>query len=98
MNLSTRRLAARGYYESMPNHPSSAIVAGPSQNRAGAIYAHGSSSVFSPRCEQVYHNSGGWKRKPLKQFLKTFPGHTPSSPSTIQPFDEQFLAFMVEST
>ena len=46
------RLAARSYYVSSSIQSIFSIVTGPSQNRACAINAHGSSSVHSPEDKQ----------------------------------------------
>ncbi len=46
------RLAARGYYVSSTIQGTFSIVTGPSQNRACAINAHGSSSVHSSEDNQ----------------------------------------------
>jgi len=93
-----RRLAARGYYVSSAHHPISAIVPGPSQNRACAIYAHGSSSVHSPCSEQIHHNSRLRQGIFFQELRKLLPGHTSPFPSAVQPFEEQFPDLVVESS
>ena len=51
------RLAARGYYVSAAYHCIPTAVPGPSQNRACAINAHGSSSLPSLRSEQIHFSA-----------------------------------------
>ena len=93
-----RRLAARGYYVSSLNQPISAIVPGPSQNRACAIYAHGSSSVHSPCSEQIHLNPRLRQGIFFQESPELLPGHAPPFPSAVQPFEEQLPDLVIEST
>jgi len=61
---------------------------GPSQNRACAIYAHGSSSVHSPRREQVYHNPWLWKGESFQKQLEFLPRHISFLPTPVEPLEE----------
>ena len=89
-----RRLAAHGYY--VPSMITNVlhVEASPSQNRACAIHAHGSSSLLSLRCEQVhlYHRSR--QRKLSKEPLELFHGHAPSLSSTVKPLREKSANFV----
>ena len=83
-----RRLAARGYYVSPAYRFLFIIVPGPSQNRAGTINAHGSSSVHSLRSKQIHHNPRLRKGIFLQELLELLPGQASTFSTTVQPLDE----------
>ena len=75
----------------------SSIVTGPSQNRACAIYAHGSSSVHSPCSEQIHLDPQLRKWVFTQKHTELLPRHAPPLSTSVQPFEEQFSDFVIES-
>ena len=92
-----RRLAARGYYVSLSYRFIQPAFLGPSQNRACATNAHGSSSVYSLRSKQVHRDTRFRQWKLLQEFTEFLPGHTSPLPSSIKPQVEQHPRLVGES-
>jgi len=70
------------------------VVPCPSQNRACAIHAHGSSHVHSPSREQVDTYPWLWKGKPLLHKCELFPVHFLFASLSIQPL-EQYSFYLI---
>ena len=83
-----KRLATRGYYVPSADSSNLLTVPGPSQNRACATHAHGSSSLHSLRSEQVHHYTRNRQRELLEQLLKLLPAHASPLSATIEPFEQ----------
>jgi hypothetical protein len=92
------RLAARGYYVSSAHHSIFRLVSDPSQNRACAIYAHGSSPVHSLCSKQTHRDPRLRQGKSFLELNELIPGHASPLSSTVQPFEEQLLDLLSEST
>jgi len=92
-----KRLAARGYYVPSATRSTLRTVPGPSQNRACATHAHGSSSLHSLRSKQVHHYARDRQRELLEQLFELSPTHASPLPATVEPLEQQSPYLVGES-
>ena len=85
-------------FPAVPHHLNHTPVGpGPSQNRAGAIYAHGSSHGHSRSSEHPDLDPRLRKRKPLQYFAELFPVETSPLSAAIEPLEQELFRFRGKS-